>query len=413
MNDNTQFPVPAAVSTTGLELDVIRDWAEFEVLKAPWQALERRDPEYSVFLSWAWLAEAFRANPGRWRVVVAHRDDRLLGVLPLKTRVHWSGSRQRFETEFEAGGRLIWSEYTGFLCDPDHAETVLPHLARRVQHMPWARMSLRYVMPEQRAAAFLAAFPENRYSARWRDYRINRGETDNLLCPQVALPNDYETWLDALPSRNTRQKIRRFARRYLDSGEIRVTTASTAGGIARDLDHLIRLWLAKWREQKGDDSAQRAANNYREMLGAARRLGLLHLPVLWRDDRPLGVLAHVLDPSMGRVHFIAAGRDTTTEAPYVGLLLHSESIRWAIEMGYRTYDFGHGNEPYKYSFGASDRQVGYFTLRRRSADRTAPRFDPLCIGPALRRAETMAKSGDSAAVAAACGQLAKLVEDST
>ena len=402
------FHAPPAAAAR-MDLDVIRDWAEFEVLKDPWQALERRDPGGSIFLSWEWLAQAFRAHPGRWLVVVAHRGDRILGLLPLKTRLHWSTSQNRFETEIEAGGRLIWSEYTGLLCDPEAEQEVIAAMARRVQMLPWARLSLRYVDPPARAEAFLNAFPRDRFSAKWRDYRINGGETDNLICPRVELPDSHEDWLSGLPSKNMRQKIRRFTRRYLDSGELRIETAGTAGESARDLDHLLRFWLEKWAGPKGRGTAERVAANYREVLGTAQRLGLLHLPVLWQGDSPLGALGHVLDPSTGRVNFIVAGRDTTADAAQIGVLLHAESIRWAIDNGYHSYDFCHGDEAYKFTYGAEGHRVGYLSVRRRGADATAPRFDRFNAAEALSRMQTMIEAGQGERAVAACRQLASVL----
>ena len=108
----------STASPASLVVDTIETWAEFRALKPDWQALETRDPQATVFLSWDWMAQAFRANPGRWRVVIVHSADRLICVLPLKYRVHWSSSARAFQSEIEAGGRLLWSEYTGFLCDP-------------------------------------------------------------------------------------------------------------------------------------------------------------------------------------------------------------------------------------------------------------------------------------------------------
>jgi len=408
MKDNADLFLPAATDAIGVE--VIGSWPEFEVLREPWQALERRDPQGSVFLSWHWLAEAFRTHPGRWRVILAYRGGRLLGALPLKSRVHWSSTKSVFETEYEAGGRLIWSEYTGILCDPDWENAAIARIAQRAQSLPWARLSLRYLAPRARGETFLRAFPDDRFSADWRGYRINGGETDNLLCPQVPLPHSHAAYLNGLSSKNTRQKIRRFTRRHLDSGELRISEADTARGMQRDLDNLLQFWVANWSGQKGRARAERAAGNYREVLGVARRLGLLFLPVMWRGDRPLGGLAHIVDPWLGRVHFIVAGRDSTAAEPYIGLLLHSESIRWAIEKGYDLYDFGHGNEPYKYSFGATDREVGYLSLRRRSADSATPRFDPLCTAQALRRTRAMIEDGQTERAAAACAQLAALFE---
>lgn len=50
----------------------------------------------------------------------------------------------------------------------------------------------------------------------------------------------------------------------------------------------------------------------------------------------------------------------------IGWVLHAHDMRWAIENGLKTYDFCHGNEPYKYSYGAEDRLVRHVVVSHRS-----------------------------------------------
>jgi CelD/BcsL family acetyltransferase involved in cellulose biosynthesis len=65
----------------------------------------------------------------------------------------------------------------------------------------------------------------------------------------------------------------------------------------------------------------------------------------------------LIDERKAVMHFCIVGRDESFNDPSPGLVLHAHSIRMAIARGIRTYDFMRGNEPYKYSFGACDRQV--------------------------------------------------------
>lgn len=401
----TARPMPARRETAGtLTVDVIETETELEALRPGWQALHRRDPEANVFLSWDWMATALRQNPGRWRVYAVRAGRRCLCIFPVKYRVHWSKSRDELQSELEAGGRLLWSEYTGFLCDPERQQEALQALAGRMARAPWAKLSVRYEPTRTRAEQFTAAFPEDAFRTTWKPYRINDGETDNLVSPQVALPADYETYLQQCLSRKTREKLRRLFRRHLDTGEVRVTE-TTAQTFDRDAGHLLRFWIDRWTAQKGAETARTVAGNYRRILKTALDLNLLFMPVLWRGDRPIGALGHILDPHRRAVHFIVAGRDPEPGLPPSGMLLHAWSIRQAIESGYALYDFCHGNEAYKYSFGARDKPLTYFSVRRRADAAETPMLDPISTSEALERAIGFIEAGRTAAASAACRQI--------
>ncbi|UXX81849.1 GNAT family N-acetyltransferase [Roseovarius pelagicus] len=380
----------------------------FDRLERDWRALEVLDPEGTVFLSWAWLRQAFAANPDRWRVLGVKASGNYVGFFPLKYRVHWSRANNELHSEIEAGGRLLWSEYTGFLCDPAHEAQTIALIAHTLQGMPWSRLSLRYEASMRRARRFADAFGTDLFDVQWPEYRINRGETDNLLCPQVSLPQEFETYMQESLSRNTRQKLRRLMRNHLDTGEVEITNAGS-DDFEDALHHLLEFWVSKWVPSKGAATAQKVAANYAQILRAAQSLGLLYMPILWRGETPLGVLGHILDPQMRRVHFIVAGRSEDADAPYVGHLLHAHSIRWAIENGYEIYDFCHGNEAYKYSFGATDNRVNYLTIRPRDTAALDQSFDPICNAEALRRALQYVEAGQNGRARTICARLADLL----
>ncbi len=83
-------------------------------------------------------------------------------------------------------------------------------------------------------------------------------------------------------------------------------------------------------------------------------------------------------------------------------------IAWAISQGFICYDFGHGNERYKYSYGAEDLQTLYFEIRRTEPD-DAGVLDVLCLAEALRRTETFIRDGKTDRAARACAQLSDLL----
>ncbi|SFN85301.1 Acetyltransferase involved in cellulose biosynthesis, CelD/BcsL family [Roseovarius lutimaris] len=405
MKHNQIKPVP----DTALQVSIIDSYADFVKLRDAWQGLERRDPESTVFLTWDWMAQIFRDRPFRWSVLVVRDPARagdVLCILPLKYRVHWSTSRKEFQTELEAAGRLLWSEYTGFLCNPAHEVEALTAAAGKLARMPWTKLSMRYVAQHRRCTIFTEALADQGFSVRFRDYLINNKETNNLLCPQVELPEDFDTYLKTQLSSNTRQKFNRFRRKSLDTGDYNITCADNTS-FESDLEALLTFWKQKWSAQKGEEQAERVAANYRDVLTAAQRTGTLFMPVLRKGNTPLGALGHVLDVKNGLMHFIVAGRDFEAKETFIGSAMHFHSIEWAIAQGYICYDFCHGNEAYKYNYGAQDHDVLYFEVRRKNL-RDDLVLDSICIGDAMRRVETFLSSGKIDHAARACAQIAKL-----
>ncbi|MDJ0820907.1 MAG: GNAT family N-acetyltransferase [Paracoccaceae bacterium] len=394
----------------GLRTEWIVDWPGFAPLKAEWQALHRSDPESGVFLSWAWLSDLFTRYPGQWRVLIL-RDGAgaLVAALPLRHKVHWSRSMGQLQSQLAAAGRLGMSEYTGFLCEPEVEEHAIPALAQALSAQQWTRLSLRYEPTQTRSRRFAAALDATRFDVAWPDYTINGGETNQLLCPQVALPADSESYLSQALSANTRQKARRMMRKHLESGALQIVETS------QDTfeDHAKRLldnWYAKWSIASGKDRARKGRAKYASLLQRAQRLGLLHMPTLWDGPDILGALAHIVDQDSGVSHFMVAGRDMSARGVDVGLLLHLHAIRWSIENGLTRYDFGHGTEPYKYSYGAENKPVSYFVAERKSAFiRSA--LDPAALPEALKRVDGLVADGQSDAARAALQQLAALAKD--
>ncbi|WP_323767049.1 GNAT family N-acetyltransferase [Marinovum sp.] len=409
-HDDPAPEIPRTAAPAGLVLRVVDTVAALEALRPAWQDLQARDPEATIFLTWEWMSQAFRANPFRWSVLVVEdpgRPGEALCLLPLKYRTRWSRSRQEFQTELEAGGRLLWSEYTGFLCHPEHEAAALAAVTDHLAAMPWVRFSMRYVAQDRRCRMFTEAFAARGFDVAYKDYLINKKTTDNLLCPQVDLPEDFAGYLANQVSANRRQKYARLKRDQLDSGAMRITHAEGAQFDA-GLDAMIALWKLRWQEQKGAKTAERVAGNYRDVMQAAHEIGAAFLPILWKDDRPVGALGHVIDRQSGVAHFIAGGRDPAAEEKGIGQLLHFHSIDWAIGEGLICYDFCHGNERYKYSYGAVDTPVLYFEIKRPDHD-PALAFDFICAGAALERMQEFLKKGKTDEAIKACAQLARVL----
>ena len=250
-------------------------------------------------------------------------------------------------------------------------------IGEQLSQLPWSRLSLRYEPTGKRSSYLMKALGSRDFRSKFKDYRINKGTIDNLICPQIQLPDDYQDYLQTGVSSNTRQKIKRFTRKYLDTGELHISH-TTPETVERDVDVLLTLWVQKWSGLKGRSSARRIAMKYKNMLMSFSRHGVLNLPILWQSQTPVSALGCLADHRQGHLLFILSGREEQSDIPQTGLLQHSGNIRWAIENNFKIYDFGHGDERYKYSFGAEDKTLHYFSIRRRSHKKSFL-FDPLSV----------------------------------
>jgi tetratricopeptide (TPR) repeat protein len=185
--------------------------------------------------------------------------------------------------------------------------------------------------------------------------------------------------------------LRRLLRSVDGNSEYRITHATTET-VATDLNTLLRFWEVKWRPRKGKftDSLIHA---HRAMLSRSFERGLLLLPVLWIGDRPLSALAILMDERKKSFLFYITGRDESFAGSQPGLILHGHSIRYAICLGMKRYDFLRGNERYKYSFGVKERRLHCYVVATRSGRNLGGRLDVRTVAAALKEATNLHQAG--------------------
>jgi Acetyltransferase (GNAT) domain len=396
---------PARISPLS-KVIVIDDLKELLPLSEAFKSVHKRDTDTGVFLSWDWLFDIFSKNPGAWRLYAVQNSDAptgYSGFLPMARTLHWSETSEELQTYYSAAGRLGLSDYVGFVCDPDFETSAIEALGKRIATDPWARFSLLYEPTEHRTRTFADVFEKMEwFSVSWPEYRINKGEPNQLVCPVLTLPQDYDNFITGL-GRRSRKKLRRFERRLaeLDAPKFIVSKGQQ---VPLDCEKLLELWRLKRDGQKPDAKIDALTIKYREFLDRAQRLGMLFLVGLWDGEKMLGAMAHVVDSDRRKLHSVIEGRDPEYEDLGAGTLLHHYAIRQSIRAKCTSYDFGHGDADYKYRLGAEDVSVSYLSIRRRS---TAERFvlDPLMSVQALQEIETFLENGEDKKVKASVSQL--------
>ncbi len=277
-------------------------------------------------------------------------------------------------------------------------------LTEHLKKMHWSRISLKYLfLSDKRRHIFTKQFSDKVFRTSYHKRFINKGATNNLICPYIDLPDDYETYLQTCLSPNTRQKIRPFTRRLENSDDLYITTTNS-DTFQKDLDILMDLWAKKWTASKGRKT-KHLVRKFRQILQQGFECDSLYLPILWRGDTPLGALASFVDWLKPNLYYFVSGRDETCKDQLVGWVLHAHCIRWAIENGIRIYVFCHGDEPFKYSYGAKDRHLKHMIISSRSGVNLNDILDPYCIEEVMGKIIRFLEEGFLEEAKTACQQI--------
>lgn len=379
-----------------MHLDVIHGLKALAALERNWRALYAADPDAQFFVSFDWLRAWFEycESPRvRWFVLAAKpaaeaTDYVALFPLQLRTEMKEDGT---FYNEIRMGG-AEFADYCGLICDPRHEAEAIAAFADYLKRAHWTQLHLKNVYASaRRLRLFRKPFVQSRFVVSDVERYLKHQRLDCSIYPYVALPGDFETYLNETVSANTRQKAKRFLKR-LDQGKDISITHADAKTVARDIDILMGFWKSKWGAEKGEKLSGILQTN-KVMLSSMHRAGLLFLPVLWQGEKPLGALGILIDREKKALRFLIAGRDETVTSPPPGFILHIYAIRWAIENGFCEYDFLQGNEPYKYMFGSKERRVAYVLIETRNKKNLGDKLDPRCLDYVVERAGELHKKG--------------------
>jgi CelD/BcsL family acetyltransferase involved in cellulose biosynthesis len=376
-----------------MRIEVIDSVLRLTEIEVAWDELYSCDPHAHFFLSSDFIyAVAIRAS-GKFRILATWSDDdRLVGALPLLVTTKWSKTQHCLVNVLDMLGHVFDADYTGILCDPDFEGRVCEGFAAEVSGMAFRRIILNYYSGcSDRLARFTRAFDPEIFDTKFNEHMINNGQTDNLVCPYVCLPDSFQDYLASL-STNSRQKLRRLLRQ-LDTDTSLQVRKSRPETYPQDVAVLSKLWYLKHAQNKGHKRASQLAEAFKDVIMLGLANGTVYLAILYRDGKPIAAQANYLDKVKGQVLFHVGGRDDSVRDLSVGLMLQAHCIRWSIANKFRLYDFTTGNEPYKYSLGASDRKITSCEVRTRSGTNVSDRLDGGCRDEALVFIERYAKKG--------------------
>jgi CelD/BcsL family acetyltransferase involved in cellulose biosynthesis len=295
------------------------------------------------------------ASGGELCVLAAiDEQDQLAGLAPF----HLERSAARGRVLKLLGTGDVCSDYLGILSAAGREEEVLAVIADALidaqQHgdhdaagggLGWDLLELNGVAADDAAIArFVGHLIES-------GAQVHRRQGPN--CWRIELPASWEAYLEAM-SRSHRKQIRRVERRMLESGRAVLHTADAATldaamGILVDLHQRRRQSLG----QPGCFASAAFSGFLHEAAARMLTSGRLELHWIELDGRAVAAEFHLLGDET--VYAYQAGVDPEAIEEEPGRIINIATIRRAIELGRRGFDFLRGDEPYKAHWRAAPR----------------------------------------------------------
>jgi tetratricopeptide (TPR) repeat protein len=365
-----------------MRVEIIDHFSDLESVRRNWDRVYAADPDANLFLSWDFMSNCLQHGEKNWAVLAAKPKSgatEFVGFLPIRLKTREAKSGGFYSEIAMAGGDF--ADYTGLLLRPEYAHAAIDAFARCIKGMNWGLISFgKMRLSDDLHDHLVRHFPKSKFDVLLNYPMKNKAGVDNSICPYVSLPDSWDKYLSGL-SANTRQHLRRLMRGISADPDLQINHTAPET-LDRTIEILIEFWSLKWHEEKGSN-LEAMQRKLREMLRYYFRIGILHMPVLWRRGMPLGVHASLVDREKRVMHFLVGARDKDCEKPQPGLVLHAHSIQHAIEMGLTRYDFLRGNEPYKYSFGAVERRICNTIVRAKPGARQGKMLDVRSVPGAM------------------------------
>ena len=317
-------------------------------LSSDWISVYNADPHAHLYTSWLWFHSWAAETRSKW-IVLALKDEStgfFIGFFPLSVFENRIGS-QLLLRKLYFGGK-DYSIFSGFLCLPEYEVDAISELARFMQKdLKWDVFSMNWIRDE-RIEAFAQRFPQS-----W--FHVNL--SDDLMSLRISLPEDYEKFLSGNMGKSTRKRTLEKIKHIQNEDHYQIRIADDES-INEDIDALCSLWNARWNRKYEMEW-------HRTIMHQFYKHNLLRLTILRDRNKVIGGLACFADPEKKIYYAYITSYDPDYIKISPGIVLFVESIRFAIENGYKGYDLSVGHDPYKLSFGPEELRTKSLEVKRK------------------------------------------------
>ena len=326
-------------------------------MEEAWNDLLAHSASHVPFLRSEYLAEWWTTRGGgEWpddaelAIITAHEDGRLIGIAPLFIAEHEE------KVQLLLLGSIEISDYLDFICRIEDTERFCRKLLAYIKEtfIETGRamgVDLYNIVEDSPTLQAL----EDAAKATGVDFEDRKLQHS----PYIALPADWETYLQNLDKKQ-RHEIRRKMRRAGEGQEaLEVYITADAGRLEDDMEDFLELMAQD--EVKEDFLSPLMREQMRSIMRCAFAEGCLQLAFLVIGGNK--VAAYMSFDFLNRIWVYNSGLDRRYMAYSPGWVLLGHLLQMAIEQGKEEFDFMRGDEAYKYKFGAVDRHIKRVTLK--------------------------------------------------
>jgi len=312
--------------------ECVTEFSRLPDLAPDWERLTSQDPHAEVFHLWSWASAFAKAYRGTLApcILVVHREQRVVGILPLVRR----GNR------LELLGSPH-SDYFDLLCEERDAAAVLECALDSLLHLQadWVYCALDKLPSHSRICRY------------WGELPASQRKHLQLIflcpCPTILLNEDREAVLKRLTGK---KDLKRHQKQLQKHGRLSFRHLETREEAREHLRHLFDQHIARFAYSGFNSQFLEAEQrNFFEALIEEMDLRTqLRFAVLEVDSRP--VAYHFGFRQNGKHTFYKPTFDINYWEAGPGDVLLQHLFEYALEAGGNEFDFTVGDEPFKSRF---------------------------------------------------------------
>jgi len=342
--------------TDVVKLTIDRDVSAFDALRSEWNDLLQTSQTNTIFLSWEWQTTWWRHWGTDELYLLSWRDEetgRLVGLAPLFVELTTAGQRRLLLV----GGTEV-CDYLDVIVAPKNAAPIYLSLVEWLgspDAPAWDLLELVNVPAASPTLTELCA----QLTARWPTQARKED-----VCPIIQLPADWESYLNLL-DKHQRHEVRRKLRKIEQAPDVRWWLSDSPGELDRDVEDFITLHQLSSAD-KDDFMTEPMKAFFRDLAQVMAAKGWLALALLEVNGQPAAALFSFRWQEQWLLY--NSGYDPLNFKDLsAGVVLQARCIEYAIQAGFRVFDFLQGDEVYKYRLGGQDTEVWRLTVRQPAA----------------------------------------------
>ena len=316
---------------------------DFLALENAWNSL-LETVNHTVFSRWEWLSTWWKhfGNNKRLLILLAEEHNQIVAIAPLMYSVENVYGLRIGKIEFIGTPDAA---YCDFILGEKRKECIklfMNYLNN--YHEKWSNIKFSDIPATSKSIKLLNGAFEN--SKRAQVSVLND-------CPLLILPKSFDAFMNILHS-NLRRNIRRSQQRLQEKYTVEFVNYSNPKTVEKGMNILFDLHQKIWMQkgQTGSFANSNVRSFYLDVAKLFSEKKMLGLYSLQADDNPVAIIYGY--KSKSEFHFSSIGRNNAYSRFSVGNLLTLNTIKTCIEEDVSKFNFGRGNEDYKYKWGAQN-----------------------------------------------------------